>query len=237
MPTRSPKIAVYLEIGKQRTFAGAIDWPGWCRRAKGEEDALQALVAYAPRYARALERSGVTAPPPPKRATLNVVERLEGNAGTDFGAPSISPSGDQEAFERDTAVRLRPILEASWDAFDQAVDAPGVATLRTGPRGGGRQVDAMVEHVLGAEQAYLSKLGGGYPKRNEADIWDAMRGTRHVLLDTLALLARGEPAPRTPRSGRLWTPRYAVRRSAWHALDHAWEIEDRMPSQGPPENR
>jgi hypothetical protein len=25
-----------------------------------------------------------------------------------------------------------------------------------------------------------------------------------------------------------WTPRYFVRRMAWHELDHAWEIEARV---------
>jgi hypothetical protein len=32
---------------------------------------------------------------------------------------------------------------------------------------------------------------------------------------------------RGPRGGKRWLPRYFVRRVAWHALDHAWEIEDR----------
>jgi hypothetical protein len=27
-----------------------------------------------------------------------------------------------------------------------------------------------------------------------------------------------------------WPPAYAARRIAWHALDHAWEIEDRSES-------
>jgi hypothetical protein len=35
-------------------------------------------------------------------------------------------------------------------------------------------------------------------------------------------------AMQTARAGSLHlTPRFAVRRVAWHALDHAWEIEDR----------
>jgi len=27
----------------------------------------------------------------------------------------------------------------------------------------------------------------------------------------------------------VWPARYAIRRTAWHVLDHAWEIEDRSP--------
>jgi hypothetical protein len=34
-----------------------------------------------------------------------------------------------------------------------------------------------------------------------------------------------ESAPDNSR----WPPRYVVRRAAWHVLDHAWEIEDRIP--------
>jgi hypothetical protein len=31
------------------------------------------------------------------------------------------------------------------------------------------------------------------------------------------------------RYGFDWTPLFAARRAAWHALDHAWELEDRLP--------
>jgi hypothetical protein len=31
-----------------------------------------------------------------------------------------------------------------------------------------------------------------------------------------------------PRGGERWPALFAIRRSAWHALDHAWEIEDRL---------
>jgi hypothetical protein len=87
----------------------------------------------------------------------------------------------------------------------------------------------MARHVLGADAAYLTKLGG--PSRNTDNVDDVAGETaavRRAMLELVASRARGEPAPRTPRSGSLWTPRYAVRRSAWHALDHAWEIEDRV---------
>jgi hypothetical protein len=37
----------------------------------------------------------------------------------------------------------------------------------------------------------------------------------------------GRPSDGSPLADRKWTARYAARRIAWHALDHAWEIEDR----------
>jgi len=39
---------VYLESGSRRTFAGAIDWPGWCRSGRDEASALEALLSYGP---------------------------------------------------------------------------------------------------------------------------------------------------------------------------------------------
>jgi len=81
-------IAVYLEIGPKRTFAGGVEWPGWCRSGRGGEEALAALLAYAPRYRRVVEAAGVTAL---EAADLAVVERLVGGSGTDFGVPSVAP--------------------------------------------------------------------------------------------------------------------------------------------------
>jgi hypothetical protein len=42
-------IEVYFQMGRTRVFACAVDWPGWCRRAKADEAALDALAEYVPR--------------------------------------------------------------------------------------------------------------------------------------------------------------------------------------------
>ncbi len=55
-------IPVYLEAGKTRVFACSLDWPGWCRRAKTDEEALDVLAAYAPRYAMVAKRAGLRFP-------------------------------------------------------------------------------------------------------------------------------------------------------------------------------
>ena len=55
-------IEVFVETGKKKTFAGAVDWPGWCRGGRDEAGALQALVDYGPRYARVLHGPGVHYP-------------------------------------------------------------------------------------------------------------------------------------------------------------------------------
>ena len=48
------QISIYLEIGQKKTFACAIDWPGWSRAGRDESSALQALLDSAPRYAQVL---------------------------------------------------------------------------------------------------------------------------------------------------------------------------------------
>ena len=228
MAQSSPQIEVYLEIGKKRTFAGAIDWPGWCRGGRDEESALLALFDSGPRYARVLRTARLGFRAPADRAALTVVERLEGNATTEFGAPDVAPARDAEPVTATDLRRCRALLQACWDAFDAAVTAATDKELRKGPRGGGRAVEGIIDHVLGAEAGYLGQLGGKLKPQEEADGRDILERTRQTILDTLAVAARGEIPARGPRGGLRWTPRYFVRRAAWHVLDHAWEIEDRI---------
>jgi hypothetical protein len=219
-------VAVYLEIGAKRTFAGAIEWPGWCRIGRSEGEALDALLVYAPRYARVVQAAGMTAP---VAQDLEVMERLTGGAGTDFGAPSVAPAADDRPLDAAELDRQSRLLTASWQAFDIAWHEADEARveLTKGPRGGGRDLPKMEEHVLGAEEAYLAGLGSKHPRMPGASLDDRMAAVRAVALATMTARARGEPIPDPSQTKRSWPPRYYVRRSAWHALDHAWEIEDR----------
>lgn len=224
----SNKIDVYLEIGKKRTFAGAVDWPGWCRSGRDEKSALQALFDYTPRYARVVgaARLGFQAPVDP--AAFAVTERVPGDATTDFGAPGVAPSSDKRPVDDADLQRLQTILKACWRTFDKAVSAAAGKELRKGPRGGGRDVEGIVEHVLGANEAYLGRLGRKLKPRQTDDPRKELGPARRAMLDALAAAARGDAPARGPRGGVIWTPRYFVRREAWHVLDHAWEIEDRI---------
>lgn len=217
---------IYLEVGSKRVFAGAIDWPGWCRSGRDEDAAVQALVAYGRRYAAAVgSRAGFK--PPKAISELRIVERLEGNATTDFGAPGIAPPSDQRPVDDTELERLTGVLKASWSRFDRVARAARGASLRKGPRGGGRQLDAIVVHVLEADESYLTRLGGKSRDASGAGADRRIAGVRRAILEAIAARAHGEPLPERRRSSTVWTPRYGVRRSAWHALDHAWEVEDR----------
>jgi hypothetical protein len=222
-------IEVAVEATRKRAFAGALAWPGWCRSGRDEDAALEALFEYGPRYARVLEGSGVRFPVPARASTLTVVERAKGDSTTDFGAPSIPASAEAAPIDRRWLTRNERILRACWAAFDRAVagtDRP----LETGPRGGGRQVDAIVEHVVGAEGSYLRMIEGKPPASIDEDAAAAREEERAAVLEGLErALVDGIPA-KGPRGGARWSARYFVRRAAWHVLDHAWEIDDRSTS-------
>lgn len=223
--SRSRAIPIYLERGEKRTFAGAIEWPGWCRSGKDDNSAAQALLESGPRYALVVGRSRLGFRAPADVGTFDVVESLRGNATTDFGAPGAQPKADDREIDAAELRRLRAIFQACWRAFDDAVNGARGRKLAKGPRGGGRPLLSVVKHVLEADGGYLSALG--WKHKLERTGPHGLEPTREAMLEGLAASARGE-IPRTgPRGGKRWKPRYFVRRSAWHVLDHAWEVEDR----------
>ena len=225
------KINTYLEIGQKRTFAGAIDWPGWCRGGRDEESALQALFDYGARYGRVLRAGRLAFDPPTDVSSFVVIERLKGNATTDFGAPAIPPSHDASPIDSEELLRFEKILKACLRAFDANVKRATGKSLRTGPRGGGRGLESMIQHVLGSNEGYLNQVGWKLQKDNIVDLNQQLKQTRQAILSALSASARGEIPAKGPRGGLRWTARYFVRRVAWHVLDHAWEIEDRMVSK------
>lgn len=220
-------LPVYLEIGQKRTFAGALEWPGWNRGGRSEAEALATLSAYGSRYRRVVRRVGLEFEIPATMPAFSVVERLAGGSGTDFGAPEAIPGADREPIGAGDLARFGAILTACWEAFDDAAAAAVGLELRKGPRGGGRELEGITRHVLEAEQGYLSRLAWKVPRREAAILNEEMRLTRQAIMDALAAAERDEMPERGPRGGIIWPARYFVRRVAWHVLDHAWEIEDR----------
>lgn len=209
---------VFLEIGKSRVFASAADWPGWCRSGKGEEAALDALATYADRYREVVEAAGVSFAG--AEGDLEVIERLPGDMTTDFGAPGAVAAADLDNLKPLQSKRLALLVTASWTVLDRVVAVtPG--ELRKGPRGGGRDRDKMVDHVLGAEVAYARKLGVRH-KQPAIDDQAAIAGLRADITSALTAANSGQP-----EQDQGWPARYAARRIAWHVLDHAWEMQDR----------
>lgn len=204
-------IPVYLEVGAKRVFACALDWPGWARWAKDEESALATLADYARRFAPVAAEAGLRFPTTAGDA-FAVVEKVKGNASTEFGVPGVVTEADGRPLTRAGAARQAALVEAAWATFER-VAAGAPASLRKGPRGGGRDRDKIVDHVLDAEVGYARKMD--------------IRSVAHPDFRSAVIEALRRPSDGTAPYEKGWPARYAARRIAWHALDHAWEIEDR----------
>jgi hypothetical protein len=214
-------LRVLVESGDKRVFATALDWPGLTRGAKTREDALAALVEYAPRYKKSIGSGASALKVPASAADLEIVAQASGDKNIDFGVPHSIVEPDQDALtdaQLDAQVKL---LRAAWKAFEKAVAGAQGKTLASGARGGGRTLAKIKAHVPDADAAYISALGAKAPRSADwAEVQDA-------LIEALHAKVRGELPETGPRGGARWPARYAIRRSAWHALDHAWEIDDR----------
>jgi len=213
-------ILVTIEHTPKKTFASAADWPGWSRAGKTEALALQALASYAPRYAAVVEAAHRRLASTATVDDFDVVERHAGSAGTDFGVPSRPTEHDARPTDADEADRLAELVEAAWRLFDRTAKA-APEELRKGPRGGGRNTSKVVSHVMEADRAYANEIGIKV-KPFDPDDEAAVSAMRREMLDVLRGAREG-----VPLAGRRWPARYAAHRIAWHALDHAWEIEDR----------
>ncbi len=215
-------VRVVLEVAAKRSFASALDWPGWARSGRSPDEALERLAEYAGRYAAIAKEAHVRFPASITVADLEITQRVRGSGGTEFGVPGVAASVESDRMTPSELKRLTGLLEAVWATFDRMAAAAESKQLRLGPRGGGRQVPKIIDHVHEAEAAYVHQLGWKVPNPRPP-----MADLRRAFVEAVRLRVAGKPLPEPNRVRSPWEPRYAIRRSAWHALDHAWEIEDR----------
>jgi len=218
-------LRVMLEIGPKgkKAVAVALDWPGLARGAKTEQAAIDRLLSYLPRYAPVAKLAGMQA----AFATItaaDVAEHYTGVGGTDFWGISFAFSSiDHQVMSGEALEYELTLMRACWTFFD-AVRARVSAEMQRGPRGGGRDRDKMIGHVIEADHAYAREIGVRLPEPHIGER-EAIEAERAAMLEVLR-----RPSDGGPLAERRWTQRYAARRIAWHALDHAWEMEDRSDS-------
>ena len=221
------RVAVAVEETLKRTFASAIDWPGWSRSGRTGPAALEVLLAYADRYAIVAQR---------------------GRRGIPDRGPRVRCRRDRAGGRRDRVRRAQPGQRIGSTpghsrgcGSDRPVGRGGLGPLRRGCRRGargapqgaarrGRDRSNVVAHVVEADGYYAKEIGVRLRPPQPSDR-AAVGAFRAAMLDVLRL-----PSDGSPLADRRWTARYAAHRIAWHALDHAWEIEDRSETV-PPEDR
>ena len=211
-----------VEKGKKKTVASAFDWPGWDRGGKSEDEALAVLARYRPRYAKVATLAGL-GDEFGATGKVKVVERAQGTGMTDFytlsfrsAGPEYKPMSDAEC-ERKLA-----LLRASWAYFDDIASRVS-AELRKGPRGGGRDRDRIIRHANGAEIEEFAKKVGVI---SSPDAWQKA-DKRKLRAHRVAFAAAIRNCNARGAMARTWTVQFVIRHSAYHMLDHAWEMEDR----------
>ena len=221
------ELRVALEIGPKgkKVVSVAPDWPGLARGAKSAESAIERIHAYVPRYAPVATAAGMAAAYPPDPEVV-VVEEYPGVGSTDFWGISFAFSlFDQQAITREELERQLTLMRACWTFFDD-VRSRVSAEMARGPRGGGRNRDQIVRHTFVSELDMAKKVGVRWTQDRYPSDTELAEYRDCYCAAIRAFHAEGKTA-------RKWPLRYLIRHTAFHTLDHAWEMEDKDLNSGP----
>ena len=217
------ELRLALEVGpkEKKVVAVASEWPGLERGAKTAEEAIEKLRSYLPRFTRVAALAGMGASFAAIKG-VDVVEQYPGTGSTDFWGISFAYSSfDQQVVSKKELDRELTLMQACWSFFDE-VRARVSAEMQKGPRGGGRDRDRIVLHTCAAEQDWAKKKIGvrtpGGEWVTDAEGLAAYRDEYCAAIRTFH--AEGKMA-------RTWPLRYLIRHTAFHTMDHAWEMEDK----------
>jgi hypothetical protein len=228
---------VTLEIGLRgkKAVAVAADWPGLERGATTGDAAIERLLSYVPRYAPVAKLAGMeaefatgttgnTGTTGTNSRAVDVVEHYPGTGSTDFWGISFAFSGlDQGAMSGEELGRELTLMRACWVFFDD-VRSRVSAEMQMGPRGGGRDRDRIVRHVIFTEQDWAKMLGVLIPRDTPQEAMlteEGLNAHRDAYCNAIRELHSEK------KMARKWPLRYLIRHTAFHTLDHAWEMEDK----------
>ncbi len=216
------KLRVTVEVGpkEKKVAAVAPDWPGLERGAKTGDAALETLQSYLSRYAKVAKLAGMDRQFAAS-TKLEVVEEYQGPGSTDFWGISFGLSSiDGKRMSSKELERQLDLMQACWSIFDD-VRSRVSAEMQKGPRGGGRDRDQIVRHVLATEQDWAKKVGLRTPDNAVVIADDGLKAFRDAYCTTIRMFhSEG-------RMARKWPLRYLIRHTAYHTMDHAWEMEDK----------
>jgi hypothetical protein len=220
MPVRT---VIERGLKGKRSVAFSIDWPGWSRGAKTAELALETLESYRDRYRPIAALAGMVREFD-AAGPLEIVEERVGTGSTDFWGISFSPSSTEHGeMSNEVLDRKITLLRACWAFFDGVV-ARVSPEMRKGPRGGGRDRDEILRHTIRVESLdFASRVGLQVVDDASALTPDGRRQYREAYIDAVRAYNAGE----IQRPMRSWSLPFLIRHSAFHTLDHAWEMEDK----------
>jgi hypothetical protein len=217
-------IRVTLEMGPKgkKVVAVAPDWPGLERGAATGEAATERLLAYIPRYAVVAKLAGKEAEYKNLK-NADVVDQYPGTGSTDFWGISYAFSSiDRQTMSAKELEREITLMQACWTFFD-SVRSRVSTEMKRGPRGGGRDRDQIVHHVIANEMSWAKMLG--LPAHENVVLTDeVIHEHREAYCQAIRdYHSEGKMAGKVAK----WPLRYLIRHTAYHTLDHAWEMEDK----------
>jgi hypothetical protein len=218
--TAQLRVLVEQPTRGKRWVAVAADWAGLERGGKTEDEAVEKLARYVPRYLPVAKRvrlgSELAA-----QTELDIIGRYPGTGSTDFWGVSFAPSPlDREPFDAPAFNRQVRLLRAAWDEFDETAGRVS-AELRPGVRGGGRSRDQIVRHVLANEGGDFSKRVQATSELDDVLTPGGLAHHRDRFVEAMRdWYEQGKPLGK-------WTVPYLLRHTAYHVLDHTWEMQDR----------
>ena len=224
MANYTDDIRVALETGPKgkKIVAVAADWPGLERGAATEQAVIERLLSYVPRYAPVAKIAGMEAEfaASTGNSAVDVVERYPGTGSTDFWSISFAFSDiDRQAMSHGELERELTLMRACWTFFDDVRSRVSVE-MQKGPRGGGRDRDRIVRHTLFSELDFTKKVGVLTP-------WEEMQTREGLKAHRDVYCSAIRAAHSEGKMARKWPLRYLIRHTAFHTLDHAWEMEDK----------
>jgi hypothetical protein len=216
-------VRVVVERGPKgkKAVAFALDWPGWSRGAKTPELAVETLESYRERYRLIAEAAGMGARFK-REGRLEVIEDRVGPGSTDFWGISFAPSAtEQDPMNAKELDRKVSVLQTCWEYFDKVGKRVSAEMLK-GPRGGGRDRDHIIRHTIRVEsEEFAKRLGLRIPE--EGALTSAgLRSHRKNYIAAMRAYNAGEG-----KRMKSWTLPFLIRHSAFHVMDHAWEMEDK----------
>ena len=219
----SKSVRVMIEQGTKgkRYVAYAVDWPGWSRGAKSEEAAYDVLESYRERY-RPVARLAGLGDEFDATGSLEVTERYVGTGSTDFWGISFSscPLELTEPMTDDECERKLALMQATWSYFDDTYGRVS-AELQKGPRGVGRSRDEILNHTYATERTqFAPKIAVDTPQAVMLTP-DGLRDHRDRYLAAI----RSYQAE--TKNARTWSLPFLIRHTAYHMMDHAWEMQDK----------
>ena len=216
-------VRMVIERGPKgkKAVACAVDWPGWSRGGKTPEAAVESLETYRERYRPVAIAAGM-GDRFDKEGRLKAIEDKVGTPSTDFWAISFSPAAsEREPMRADDLDRKIELLQACWAFFDKTA-ASVSAEMRKGPRGGGRDRDRIVRHTIRNESEEFAKRVGLRIPEEAALTPKGLRAHRTSYVAAMRAYNAGEG-----KRMKSWNLPFLIRHSAYHTMDHAWEMEDK----------